>query len=107
LNAATGSVSLVSARRCGFYRFTLDGRTVAEIAVNPDAGESDLRAVDPTTLEPERLRQNTWTAGTGTGITDAVALTRGERLWPYLILASLLCLCAEPWVGRLTPKVRR
>jgi hypothetical protein len=103
----TGSVILDHTKRCGFYHIAAGGKPAGDIAVNVSQDETDLRAIDPRELESDRRRQNSYLAGTGAADADVGDLGKGHPLWHYLLLAALLCLFAEQWVGQMTPRMRK
>ncbi len=103
----TGSVVVDHTKRCGFYPIVADGRPAGDIAVNLSADETDLRTIDPRELESDRRRQNSYVAGTGAADVDVGDLGKGRPLWHYLLLAALLSLFAEQYVGQMKPRVRK
>ena len=102
----TGSVVIEQTKRCGFYRLMSAGKPVATVAVNPHPDESDLRGIDPRELESKRQQAVSYLAGTPGREADVGDLSKGQPLWPYFLLAALLCLFTEQLVGQVKPKAR-
>jgi hypothetical protein len=97
----TGSVVIERTKQSGFYHIASDSHPAESFAVNVSPDETDLRAIDPRDLENTGLRRNSFLTGAAGADSDVGNLNKGKPLWHYLLLAALICLCAEMAVNRL------
>jgi hypothetical protein len=81
----------------GFYQVEKEGAAPEVVAVNVDAGESDLAAVDAEELQGALTRRDgAPAAGSGTaGPLTPQDAERRQSLWWYLLTAAFLLLLAE------------
>ena len=87
---------LTGAAQPGFYRVEIGRRTLAEVAVNIDERESDLRRMDERELAGGFAAATNRTTALRTDGSDGTPLlVRGRSLWPWLLGAALLALGAE------------
>jgi hypothetical protein len=75
----------------GLYRWQFSGQTIAFSAVNFPDTESDLRPLDATPTYGKLNASND-------SIVRQAALAHGLPLWPWLVLAGILCLTLESLV---------
>ncbi len=102
----TGSVVVELAKQTGFYHLFAGNNPVSTLAINVHADESDLRPIDPRELESDKSRRNSILTGSSVPGEDVSTLNNGKPLWHLLLIGSMILLCAEAAVTRMTPKVR-
>ena len=102
LRAGEVLVQTAPTAACGFYGLQpqRQGQTMT-VAVNADAGESDVKVLDSRELsaavEPLPVR----VLGAEANVAAAVAQARtGRELWPLLLTAALVLLAAEAMLAR-------
>ncbi len=98
------SISLGDAAQIGFYTVALGDRRTAT-AVNAEASESDVRALEPSALR--RVVPDVLVVGPDRSAAAAVRQgRRGRELWPLLLGAALLLLAAEAAFARWQTRKR-
>jgi hypothetical protein len=93
-----GTRAVRATSEAGFYTFLRADSVVWVAAVNPPPSESDLAALDPSTLEDA--------VGDGLRVTRArdwsgaiFRVRQGPELWWPLLLLAVLLLLTESWVA--------
>lgn len=85
----------------GMYRLMDSDSTLAVVAVNGDAGESDLRTVSRPTLAGKFPRAKHYDVDNGPAFAQALKESRsGSPLWPFLWFLIGLLVAAEMLVSR-------
>ena len=88
----------------GFYQMPgSDGKDLLAFAVNTDADQSDLRAMDPEVL-PDRAGSGHPEASIVGGTTDYSLLLRGRPVFHWFLLAALAFLLIEGVLYKSAPK---
>ncbi len=91
--------------RPGVYFLRTGGERIGALVVNPEAEESDLRRLPPTTLE-ERVRGTAVSATADMAAWRATLYASGSRrpLQVPLVVLALVLLAVEAWVLRRTER---
>jgi hypothetical protein len=79
----------------GLHRWQISGQTIEAIAVNFPESESDLRPLEAAPTFGNR-------ATNPGSLARQAALAQGLPLWPWLVLAALLCLALESLIHALS-----
>jgi len=83
----------------GFYELQREGAAPEAIAVNLDAAESDLAAVDAEELQHALSRRAAGPVSVGALSLTPEDAERRQSLWWYLLAAALLLLLAETFLS--------
>lgn len=90
----------------GLYRLFKEGRkkSLASFAVNVNSSESDLEVLQPEALQTAAAQVTSQAPQTASIGLDTFALQQeqAQKLWRLAILATILLLIAETWLGNRT-----